>query len=138
MATLTATTFANSPLSVQPGTVTISGAYNASAALEASAQTILLYKIPNGAVINEVIEHHTTGATSCPMDFGIGATLSAFSSQGTQATVNRLSVGANLNYKVSLSDSAMAANYQILKATPVLASSTTSFKLQWAVTYTMP
>lgn len=139
MPTLTASTFARSAVRPLSGgqTVTISGSYNATAALEASAQTIFLHKIPNGAVIQQTIEHHTTGATSCPMDFGIDGTLSAFGSQGTQGTVNRLSVGANLNYTCSLSDDAVQ-NYSILKATPVLASSTTSFKLNWSCSYTVP
>lgn len=138
MATLTASTFARSPVKLLGGqTVTISGSYNAGAALEASAQTIYLAKIPNGAVITSLTEHHTTGATTCPMDFGIDGTLSAFSSQGTQGVVNRLSVGANLNHTVSLSDDA-TVNYSILKATPVLASSTTSFKLSWNLSYITP
>lgn len=136
MATLTATTFARDARSVEKGVVSVTGQYLAGAALEASAQTILLCKIPNRATIVDIIEHHTTGATSCPMDFGIDATLSAFSSQGTQGTVNRLTVGANLGYQVSLSDDA-ANNYAILKATPVLASSTTSFKLTYTVTYSL-
>lgn len=139
MATLTAATFARNPVSLIGGqTITVFGSYNATAALEASAQTILLHKIPNGATIVDFREHHTTGATSCPMDVGIDSSLSAFSSQGTQAVVNRLSVGANLNYTVSLSASAQAANYAILKATPVLASSTTSFKMSWSLSYVTP
>lgn len=139
MATLTASTFARSAVRPHAGgqTVTIHGSYNATAAIEASAQTILLAKIPNGAVIQDITEHHTTGATSCPMDFGIDGTLSAFSTQGTQGVVNRLAVGANLNYVCSLSDDAVQ-NYSILKATPVAASSTTSFKLSWSCSYTVP
>jgi hypothetical protein len=136
MATLTASTFAKSPRYVENGVVSVSGEYNAAAALEASAQTIFLCKIPNKATVLDFVEHHTTGATSCPVDYGIDGTLSAFASQVTQGGVNRLSVGANVNYQVSLSDDAVA-NYAIFKATPTLASSTTSFKLRWTITYTM-
>lgn len=136
MATLTATTFARDARSVENGVISVTGQYTAGAALEASAQTILLCKIPNRATIVDIIEHHTTGATSCPMDFGIDATLSAFSTQGTQGVINRLTVGANLGYQVSLSDDT-TQNYAILKATPTLASSTTSFKLTYTVTYSM-
>jgi hypothetical protein len=136
MATLTATTFAQGPRSNVNGTITRSVQYVASSALEASAQTILLCKIPNKATILDIIEHHTTGATTCPVDIGIDGTLSAFASQATQGVVNRASVGANLPYTVSLSDDAVA-NFATLKATPTLASSTTSFKLNLTVMYTM-
>jgi hypothetical protein len=136
MATLTSTVFASQPRINVSGVTSVSGSYNASAALEASAQTIFLCKIPNKATIIDVKEHHTTGATSCPVDYGIDATLSAFASQVTQGGSNWMSVGANLPYTVSLSDDA-AANYAILKATPTLASSTTSFKLNFTVLYTM-
>jgi hypothetical protein len=136
MATLTSTLYAKDARAIHAGVISVSGSYNASAALEASAQTIFLCKIPNKASILDIIEHHTTGATSCPVDFGIDGTLSAFMSQQTQGTVARASVGANLPYTVSLSDDA-TANYATLKATPTLASSTTSFKLNFTVLYTM-
>ncbi len=135
MATLTASTYLKSPKFIESGVVCVAGSFGPTS-LEASAQTILLAKIPNRATIIDIIEHHTTGATSCPMDVGIDATLSAFQTQGTQGVVNRLSVGANTNYLVSLSDDA-ANNYSILKATPTLASATTSFKLNFAISYTM-
>jgi hypothetical protein len=136
MATLTATTFALNPRSNERGVISVTGSFNASSALEASAQTIFLCKIPNKATILDTMEHHTTGATSCPVDLGIDSTLSAFGSQGTQGVINRMTVGANVGYQVSLSDDA-TVNYSILKATPTLASSTTSFKLTYSVSYTM-
>lgn len=137
MATLTASSFLEAPRSLPSGNVTRTGSYTTGAvAIEASAQTIFLCKIPNHATIVDCFEHHTTGATSCPMDFGIDATLSAFVTQGTQGVINRRSVVANTPYTISLSDSAVA-QYGILKATPVAPSATTSFKLNWSVTYTM-
>lgn len=138
MATLTATTFANvQPRNLPSRVISISGSFNSGATeISASATTIFLCKIPNKATILELIEHHTTGAATCPVDYGIDGTLSAFISQGTQATVNRLSVGANIPYTVSLSDDA-AVNYSILKATATPGTGTASLKIGFTVMYTM-
>ena len=137
MATLTATTYSQPPRSMPSGVISVSGSFAlGDTKTEVSAQTIFLCKIPNKATILDIIEHHTTGATSCPMDFGIDATLSAFVTQGTQGVVNRGSVGQNLPYTVSLSDDA-ANNFATLKATPSAATATTSFKCNWSVLYTM-
>ena len=136
MATVTATTYAQTPRQLHAGVTTVSGSYTHCGSLEASAVTSFLCKIPNKATILDVMESHTAGAATCPMDVGIDSSLSAFMSQGTIATVNRLSVAANVGYQVSLSDDA-ALNYSILKATPTLASATTSFVMKFSVSYSM-
>lgn len=137
MATLTATTYAQAPRSLHAGDVTVTGSFNSgSTEISASATTILLCKIPNRATIIDFREHHTSGAATCPVDYGIDGTLSAFASQVTQGTVNRLSVGANLNYQVSLSDDA-AANYSVFKATATPGTGTASLKISYSITYTM-
>lgn len=137
MATLTASTFAAPPRYIENGEVVRTGSFNSgSTEISNSATTILLCKIPQGARITDLVEHHTTGAGTCPVDYGIDSTLSAFMSQATQGSVNRLSVGANLNYAVSLSDDA-AAQYSILKATATPGTATASLKINWCVKYTM-
>lgn len=137
MATLTATTYAKDPRVLHAGDITVTGSFNSGATeISASATTILLCKIPNKATIIDIREHHTTGAATCPVDYGIDGSLSAFASQATQAAVNRLSVGANLNYQVSLSDDA-SVNYSVFKATATPGTGTASLKINYSITYTM-
>ena len=137
MATLTATTFAQPPRILHTGVISVSGSYNSGTTeFSASATTVFLCKIPNKATILDVIEHHTTGAATCPVDIGIDGTLSAFVSQATQASITRATVGANMPYTVSLSDDA-AANYSILKATYTAGTATASLKCNFTVLYTM-
>ncbi len=137
MATLTATTFAQQPRIVHNGVISVSGSFNAgSTEISASATTIFLCKIPNKATILDFVEHHTSGAGTCPVDYGIDGTLSAFASQVTQASVNRASVGANIPYTVSLSDDA-TVNYSIFKATATPGTATASLKINFTVYYTM-
>ena len=137
MATLTASSFAKTPRSMPSGVISAFGTFNSgSTKMEASAQTVFMLKLPNRSQIIDVIEHHTTGATSAPTDIGIDASLSALASQATQGIVNRVSIGQRTPYQVSISDDA-TANYGILKVTPTLASSTTSYIVNITVLYTM-
>lgn len=139
MATLTATTYANQPRIVHNGVISVSGSFNSGATeISASATTVLLCKIPNKATILDVIEHHTTGAATCPVDIGVDDTLSAFVTQATQASVTRATVGANLPYTVSKSDDVSAAsNFATLKATYTPGTATASLKCNFTVLYTM-
>lgn len=138
MATLTSTVFANfNARNLPSGVISVSGSYNSGATeISASATTIFLCKIPNKATILDFIEHHTTGAASCPVDYGIDGTLSAFATALTQASISRATVGANLPYTVSLSDDA-AVNYSIFKATATPGTATASVKIQFTILFTM-
>jgi hypothetical protein len=137
MATLTATNFSRDPKVVENGVVSVYATFNAGAtALDASAVTIQMLKIPHGARVTEIVEYHTTGATSCPVDIGISGALSQFSSQATQGAVSRIAKEAGIGYQVSVSDDA-ALRYAILTVTPTLASSTTSFKTTIMCSYSM-
>lgn len=106
--TFTATAYAQSARQVHAGLncVTIKTSSPSSITLSASANatTFLMCKIPNKAIIVDVIEWHSTGAATCLADVGIDATLSAFCSQVTQGQVNRGSVIANIPYKVNNAD----------------------------------
>lgn len=137
MATLTATTYAKEPRSLPSGMISVSGSFNSGATeISASATTILLCKIPNRATIVDFVEHHTTGAATCPVDYGIDSDLSAIATAVAQGTVNRLNKGANVGYQVSLSDDA-AVNYSVLKATATPGTSTASLKINFTVQYSM-
>lgn len=136
MATQTATTYAKDPRAIHAGVTSISGSYTHSGTLDASAVTIFLCKIPNRATILDLVETHTAGASSCPVDYGIDSTLSLLVSQATLGVVNRLSAAVGVGYQISLSDDAVA-NYSTLKATATLASATTSFVLKFNLTYSM-
>lgn len=137
MATLTATSYSNAPRRVHIGDNSVTVRYNSgSTEISASATTVLLAKIPEGATITEIIEHHTCGAASCPVDIGIDDTLSAFISQGTKGTVNRLGVGANAAYQVDKSDDSVT-QYGVLKATFTPGTGTSSVKLNLTVKYSM-
>lgn len=137
MATLTATTYAKLPRANHTGVTSVSGSFNAgSTEISASATTVFLCKVPHGATILDIYEHHTTGAATCPVDIGIDATLSAFVSQATQASVTRATVGANIPYTVSLSDDSVT-QYSTIKATYTPGTATASLKCNFTVLYTM-
>lgn len=109
-----------------------SGALSYSAS--AGATTILLMGVPNKTSVVEFIEYHSTGAATCPTDFGFVGDVSALASAATQGVVNRLSIGTGLNYDVSVSDSAVA-QYKVLQCTPVPGTDTGSFKVTAEVFY---
>lgn len=137
MATLTSTAAASGipARHIHAGLQSKSVKFNAGAtAMSDSATTVLMVKVPNKANVIDVIEYHTSGAATCPTDLGIGDDLSAFASGVTKGAVNRASTG--VPYKVSLSDDA-TNQFVYVKATPTHGTSTTSFKCNLTVVYTM-
>jgi len=136
MATRTASTAASGvqPLAIEKGLNTKVITYNSGTdSFDASATTVLLAKIPNGARIVDVREYHTTGASAAPMDVGIASSVSAFISAGAQGTVNRASKGI-IDYQVSTSPNA-AVQHEYLTATITPTSATASVKISLAVDY---
>lgn len=136
MATLTAATALNNVRTNVngPGVQSVWTKFNAGAvAMEASAQTVLMCRIPNNHTILEVNATHSTGATSAPTDYGVSGDLSVFASQATQGT--RM-FAKGLPYIVSLSPNA-TDQFVYVTATPTLASSTTSYKCDLIVLYRM-
>lgn len=137
MATLTATAAASAvePRNIHAGLQSVSVEYNSgSTAISDSATTVLMCKVPNGATIVDVIEYHTTGAATCPVDVGVQGALAAFNSAGTQGTANHASTG--IPYKVSLSDDA-TNQFVYVTATPTAGTTTASFKCNLTVMYCM-
>jgi hypothetical protein len=137
MATLTATAYANEPRAIETGLISKTIEFNSgSTSIDVSATTILLCKLPNGATVVDMMEHHSCGAATCPADFGIDSTLSAFISGGAQATNNRMSVRNNIPYKVSVSDDA-TVRYGVFKATVTPGTATASVIIKTTIFYTM-
>ena len=82
MATITASSAASGvqPRSAGHGaTVTSYFEYNSSATtISASATTVLMGKVPNKCTITGITGGHTIGAATCPTDYGVQGSLSAF------------------------------------------------------------
>ena len=116
--TFTATAFANQARQVHAGlnAVSVITTSPAAATLSASANAsvFLMCKIPNHAVIVDVIESHSSGAATNLADVGIDDTISAFCSQVTQGQINRGSVVAGFPYRVNNADTAIPS-YSIVK-----------------------
>lgn len=134
--TYTATSFLSQPRAVHAGLNSQTFRYNSGSQAISAGDVIFLAKVPYGATLVDVVEHHTDGATSCLVSYGYDATLSAFIASGTGGQVNRLAVGANLGTQFTGSDDAVA-RYSILKAKKETGSSTTSLKLVGNIQYTM-
>jgi hypothetical protein len=151
--TLTATAAA---AGVQPrinetGIVPVCVQYNSgSASIDSSATTILLCKIPHGATVVDFVESHSTGAATCPADFGFAsptgsgftASLSALASAAAQGNSTRATKGGGIGsttgipYKVSLSDDAVT-RYVYFAGTYTPSSATASLIINATVYYTM-
>lgn len=118
--THTATAFVNQARQVHAGVNAVSAVTTSPAGagytLSASANATVFFmaKIPNKAVILDVIESHSSGANTNLADVGIDDTISAFCSQVTQGQVNRGSVLANFPYYVNNTDTANPS-YSIVK-----------------------
>lgn len=118
--THTATAFANQARQVHAGLNAVSAITTSPAgagftlSASANASVFFMAKVPNKAVIVDVIESHSTGAATNLADVGIDDTISAFCSQVTQGQVNRGSVIANIPYYVNITDTANP-QYSIVK-----------------------
>lgn len=143
MATYTTTTFANNqPKAVHVGNMTVSGSFNLGATASSNGDVIFLCKLPQGAIVTELLEAHTTGATTQALSFGLatgwqtdgGPTYSCYISNGAQAANNRLSLLIQPTFATSLSVSD-PNGYAILAAKNESGSATTSLILNWSVSY---
>ncbi len=129
------------------GDVSVSGGVMFGATTSANDQ-VYLAKIPNGAVIVDIIEDHTSGATTQVLQFGLdrgvaaggAGNLSCLISGGAQATVNRRNVlNANggpwgTQLTVSLSD-LDPVRYAILIGSVVSGTTTTSVFVNFTIIY---
>lgn len=143
MATYTTTTFANlQPKAPHVGNTSVSGQINLGATAVSLGDVIFLAKVPNGAVIVDFKEDHSTGSTALALDFGFanghangGApSLSALISGGAQATVNRNAVNGSTGTNVSLSAND-TVGYGILAAKVASGTVTTSLIVNFILSY---
>ena len=134
-ATQTATSMANPARSLPTGLISKTISFNSGATSVSGASVVQLCKIPHGATITDLVQYHTTGADSCPVDIGISSdNASTFASQSTQAAVSRATKG--IPYRVSKSDDA-ADQFDILTVTATPGTATASFKIDLTVYYSM-
>lgn len=142
MATYSASLMANTPKANHAGVTAISVSYNGGANTTSAGDIIHLAKIPHGARILDVVEDHSTGATSSALSLGLatggaaggGASYSLLLSTVAQAAKNRLGV-LGIPPLVSVSD-ADANRYGILAAKVTEAgTATTSLILNVTVLY---
>lgn len=134
MSTFTATTYTNGTQarSVHAGVNHVEFQYASGSQSVASGDVIFLAKLPNRARVLDLIEDHSTGATTYGIAFGLatgtnvggGASFSCFIATCAQATKNRLSV-LGLPTTISLSDND-TNNFAILAAKVKTATTTTS------------
>lgn len=143
MATYTATSYLNQPKLLHAGDTVTHFSFNLGATASSAGDVIYLAKIPVGAVIADLVEHHSTGATTQVVSFGYissqSTSLSAFIAGGAQATVNRLNVAPSatggLGYQVTLSDDA-TQRFAALVAKVESGTATTSLIIQGNIRYT--
>jgi hypothetical protein len=138
MATLTASAAFSGVQAKSAGhgqTVTVFSTFNSSStAVSDSATTVLMAKVPNKSTITNIAGDHTIGAATCPTDYGIQGSLSAFASG---VTIGALTVtNGVLPFDVSVSDDA-TNQFVYVTATPTAGTSTTSFKCNLRITYVM-
>ncbi len=136
--TLTTTAYSAAPKKLQSGMNVVSFDYTTAAGLSLSASAnslvVLGPRIPNGAVIHSIIDRHSSGAATCPVDIGYDGTISALASQWTQAST---SIPTNLDvpHKISITsstDQGMAT----LKWGVTPGTDTTVVRIQASVYYT--
>lgn len=137
MATLTSTAISRVATQNYKNLTTKVISFNSGATeISASATTINMLKVPNGATIVDGYGHVSSGAATCPFIVGLEDTLSAFVTGGTTGTIARFAVITNLPYKVSITDTA-ATQYATVKMTVTPGTATASVKGTVCVSYTM-
>lgn len=145
--TYTATTFTNlQPKQNATGNQTVSGQFKSGANVLSAGDVIFLAKIPHGARIVEFAVDHSTSETNLGVDYGMetggsiaggGADLSQFATALARATIIRHNLrraSGNDGYVVSVSDSS-AVRYGIFACKPVSGSASTSFIVNFSITY---
>lgn len=145
---------ANIPVkNIEKGSVMVPFYYNSgSTAFSATAATVLLCKIPNGATVLDVTVCHSSGGNTCPGDYGysitnsagtVSATLSCFISALAKGTWSRATVtpsnvafASGVPTKLSNSDDA-GQRFYYLTGSYAPGTATASMIVQGYVTYTM-
>lgn len=145
-ATYTSSVFANQgPKQVHVGNVTVQGQYVGGATVHSLGDVIFLAKIPHGAKIVDMAVDHSTSETSLGVDYGLAkggadqgaASLSIFTSVLAKGTIGRITVtrpSGSGPVTVSVSDSD-PVRYGIFGCKPVAGSASTSFIVNFSITY---
>lgn len=143
MATYTSTTFANNqPKGVHAGNQSVSGQINLGATACSVGDVLFLAKIPNGAMIVDIIVDHTTGATATGVKYGLAsggpagsATFSGLIATLAIATKGRTSVmGVPPVISISAND---PTGYGIFAAKVGSGTMTTSLIVNFTLIYRM-
>lgn len=130
--TLTSTAYSAIPKAIHAGVNSVSFDYTSPAGTtfcaSANATVVLGPKIANGMTVLNIIGSHSSGSDSCPVDIGIDASLSKFSTQKTQIS-NAISSVGNFPFKVSVTENAVS-QYRVIKfaATPGTNTAVVQFK----------
>ena len=153
--TYTSSVFVNTPVkALHMGTNTVKGQYTSTAA-GTVGDVVFLAKIPHGAVVLDFAVDHTTAETTFGMKYGLatgtptggGGSLSFFSPSLATATVKTRYTGGTIArdaqrtaaadpWRISCSD--LDPNrYGILAAKVGTASATTTYNINFSITYRM-
>jgi len=135
-ATFTASAFNNQPKTLFNGVNSVTATVNTGATSVSGASVVFFAKVPKGATILDVIETHSTGAGSCPVDIGYDGTTSAFMSQATEGAVNRASVAANIPLAIPAATTTIT-NYVKIIGTYTPGTATASLIARCTVLYTL-
>lgn len=125
--------------------------YNSGTSVFSATQsTVLLCKIPHGATVLDYFETHSSGAVTCPADFGYSlpagasATLSVFGTQQAKAigcrpnkTPANTAYTAGCPVKISLSDDVNQPRFVYFTGSYANSSASASLVVQGWVSYTM-
>lgn len=134
--TFTAAAFNQQPRQLFDGVNSVTATINTLAISASGASTVFFAKIPKGATILEVIEHHTTGAATCPADLGYDGTLSAFISAGAAGGILRLTTAVSVGLQIP-AQTTTATGYVKLIGTYTPGTATASLIAAVTVLYTM-
>lgn len=134
--TMTAAAFNKTPRAVHAGVNSITANINTGATSASGATCIFFAKVPKGATILDVIETHTTGAATCPVDIGYDATTSAFITAGAQNSVLRSNVPANIPLSIPVAGTTVTSYVKII-GTYTPGTATASLIANLTVLYTM-
>lgn len=143
MATFTSTFYANTPKAVHAGLNVIRIAYSFAGSVSVG-DIHFLAKLPNGARLYDFVEEHSTGASSCALDIGLGrgtesgggASLSGYSTALAQATQNRRTL-RGIPPLVSTSDNDPLKYGDLIAKVSAIGSATSGLVMSLQVAYTV-
>lgn len=134
--TFTSSAFNQNPRTLFNGVNSVTATINTGATSASGASVVFFAKIPKGATILDLQEHHTTGAATCPVDLGYDGTTSAFVTAGAAGGVLRITVGTGVGLQIP-AQSTTATGYVKLIGTYTPGTATASLIATINVLYTL-